>query len=128
MERYDRSVSDVMHDILRNLQDIMRSEIRLAKAEVREESQKFRAAGALLAAAGIISLFALFFLLFTAVEALALVVPGWEATLIVAVGLIVVSGVLTAIGVRVLNRIRTPPARTVENIRESIRWAKTQLK
>ena len=33
----ERSVSDVFHDIVRNLQDMVRSEIRLAKVEVRGE-------------------------------------------------------------------------------------------
>ena len=33
----ERSVSDVLQDILRNVQDMVRSEIRLAKVEIREE-------------------------------------------------------------------------------------------
>ena len=34
----DRSVSDVLQDILRNVQEILRSEVRLAKAEIRQEA------------------------------------------------------------------------------------------
>jgi apolipoprotein N-acyltransferase len=128
MEKYQRSFSDVMHDILHNLQDIMRSEIRLAKAEVREETQKFQVAGALLAAGSLFGVFALFFLLLTAAEALATVVPGWQATLIVAVCLLAISGMFAAFGARLVKRMRAPPARTVDNIRETVRWAKTQLK
>ena len=36
----ERSVSDVLQDILRNLQDMVRSEIRLAKVEIREEVRR----------------------------------------------------------------------------------------
>ena len=32
-----RSISDVLQDILRNVQDTLRSEVRLAKAEIRQE-------------------------------------------------------------------------------------------
>ena len=34
----DRSVTDVLQDILRNVQDILQSEVRLAKAEIRQEA------------------------------------------------------------------------------------------
>ena len=43
----DRSVSDVLQDILRNLQDMVRSEIRLAKVEIREEARRAVSSGTL---------------------------------------------------------------------------------
>ena len=36
----ERSLSDVLQDILRNVQDMVRFEIRLAKTEIREEVSK----------------------------------------------------------------------------------------
>jgi uncharacterized membrane protein YqjE len=36
----DRSLSDVLQDILRNVQEMVRSEVRLAKTEIREEAVK----------------------------------------------------------------------------------------
>jgi hypothetical protein len=36
----DRSLSDVLQDIIRNVQEIVRSEVRLAKTEIREEAAK----------------------------------------------------------------------------------------
>ena len=41
----ERSVSDVLQDILRNLQDMVRSEIRLAKVEIREEGRRAVSSG-----------------------------------------------------------------------------------
>ena len=38
----DRSLSDVLQDIIRNVQEIVRSEVRLAKTEIREEAAKAR--------------------------------------------------------------------------------------
>ena len=35
----DRSLSDVLQDLLRNLQEIVRSEVRLAKTELRDRGK-----------------------------------------------------------------------------------------
>ena len=40
----DRSVSNVLQDVLRHVQDILRSEVRLAKAEIRQEATQAAAA------------------------------------------------------------------------------------
>ena len=66
----DRSVSDVLQDILRNVQEILRSEVRLAKAEIRQEATE-AAASALWMTAGVVGvLSAWMFLLWTAAYAL----------------------------------------------------------
>ena len=41
----DRAFSEVLQDLLRNLQELVRGEIRLAKAEVREEANLVLSAG-----------------------------------------------------------------------------------
>ena len=46
----ERSVSDVLQDIVRNLQDMVRSEIRLAKVEIREEVRRVVSSSAWIAA------------------------------------------------------------------------------
>ena len=51
----DRSVADVLQDILRNVQDILRSEVRLAKAEIRQEATQ-AAAAALWMTIGVVGL------------------------------------------------------------------------
>ena len=40
MSAEDRSLSEVLQDIIRNLQDIVRSEVRLARKEIGEEADK----------------------------------------------------------------------------------------
>ena len=49
----ERSVSDVLQDILRNLQDMVRSEIRLAKVEIREEARRAVSSGVWIAAGAV---------------------------------------------------------------------------
>ena len=38
----ERAVSDVLQDILRNLQEIVRSEVRLARAGIRDDASRRR--------------------------------------------------------------------------------------
>lgn len=124
----ERSFSELMQDIVHNLQDLVRSEVRLAKAEVREETEKVKTAGAFMAAGGMLGLFGFFFLLLSAFRGLSLYMPDWEAALIVAGALIVISGLLTVFGAKLLKKVRTPPVGTLKNIRETVRWAKAGMK
>ena len=78
----DRSFSDVVQDIIRNVQEIVRSEVRLAKAEIGEEAVKAKSSAVLLGAGAVTATYAIFFLLLMIVYGLALVMPTWAAALI----------------------------------------------
>ena len=124
----DRSVSDVLQDIIRNVQEIVRSEVRLAKTEIREEAAKTKSSGLLLGAGAVAAIFALLFLLLTIVYALALVMPNWAAALIVGAALAVVASVIFTAGLKQFKQIHPTPERTVETIKENVEWAKQQTK
>ena len=124
----DRSVADVVQDILRNVQDILRSEVRLAKAEIRQEATQ-AATAALWMSIGIVGLLsAWMFLLWTAVYALATVLPIWAATLVIAVAMAGAGGVLIAAGLRRFTRITPMPERTVASLQENLEWMKQPTK
>ena len=124
----DRSVADVLQDILRNVQDILRSEIRLAKAEIRQEATQV-AAAALWMTIGVVGLLsAWMFLLWTAVYALATVLPIWGATLVTAVAMAGVGGAVVTAGLRRFARIKPMPERTIESLQENLEWMKQPTK
>jgi uncharacterized membrane protein YqjE len=75
MAAADRSFSDVLQNIIRNVQEIVRSEVRLAKAEIQEEAVKTKTSILWLGAGVLAGIFGVFFLLFTTVYALAIVLP-----------------------------------------------------
>ena len=81
----DRTVSDVLRDILGNLQDIVRSEVRLAKAEFKTETGHAAKAAKPLIAGAVLSLYAGGLLLLALVFGLSLVLPAWMAALSVGV-------------------------------------------
>jgi uncharacterized membrane protein len=106
---------------------LLRKRVELAKLEVAG-AVAVRAAGAgLMAAAGVLALFALGFVAAAGAAALALVMPTWAAILIVAVLLLAIAGVLVLVA---RHAIRTAPPtaeRTRETMKEDARWAKRQI-
>ena len=94
----ERSMSEVLKDIVETVQKIVRGEVRLAKAEVREEAAKAWKPVRLLLTGAIVGLLGAAYLLLGVVYALALAIPAWVAagsvglTLAVAAGLIISQG------------------------------------
>jgi uncharacterized membrane protein YqjE len=126
-EAGDRPFSDLLREIIANMQEIVRSEVRLAKAELSEETQKTIRAVAFLVAGGLLGIYALGFLLLSAVYALAIVLPDWLAPLLVALLVAVIAGALMMIGRNRLKRV-SPLPKTVSSVKEDIQWAKDQTK
>jgi hypothetical protein len=120
----DRSVADVLQDILRNVQDMLRSEVRLAKAEIRHEATQAAAAALWLTIGFVGLLSAWMLLLWTAVYALAMALPIWAATLVIAVAMVGVGGVVITAGRRRFTRIKTMPERTIASLQENLEWMK----
>lgn len=105
---------------------LIRAEIDLAKAELGA-SVKPKAAGAgLLVGAGVLAWLGVQGLLITAALALAVVLPGWAAALVVTVVLLAAGGVLGLVGKR---KLATPVSldTTKQNVEEDVAWAKSHL-
>jgi uncharacterized membrane protein YqjE len=124
----ERSVSDVLQDILRDLEDMVRSEIRLAKVEIREEVRRTVSSSVWIAAGAAVAVSAWSFLLWALVFALATRMPMWAATLVVAGVMGAAAAVLIMGGIRRATRIQPIPERTVESIKENLEWMKQQTR
>ena len=86
-----RSVPEVLQDIIGNMEEIIRSELRLAKAEIKDEAAKAAKPGTTLGIGLVLGFYGLGFVLLAAVYALSSVVTTWMAALIVGAGLAVVA-------------------------------------
>ena len=124
----ERSVADVLQDILRNLQEIVRSEMRLAKVEIREEARQAVSSGIWIAAGLVGALSAWSFLLWTVAYLLATRMSIWAATLLVAGVLACVAAVLIFGGIRRVKHVQPIPEQTVESIKENLEWMKQLTK
>jgi uncharacterized membrane protein YqjE len=128
MPSNERSVSDVLQDIVGNIQDIVRSEVRMAKTEVREEIAKATTSAWLVGIGALSGFFGAFFLLLAIVYALSTLVPNWAAALIVTVALSIAASAMLSVGVRRFKQVHPTPDRTIESVKENVEWAKQQGK
>ncbi|MEO6965196.1 MAG: phage holin family protein [Acidobacteriaceae bacterium] len=127
MATRERSISDVLHDIAGDIQDIVRSEVRLAKSEIVAETDKAKGAAPFLIIGVVCILLAALFLVWTVVYALALVLPTWAASLIVAAVLASAGGIILTAGVKKLREVSSP-TQTIASIKENVQWAKQPIK
>lgn len=128
MPESERSIANVLSDIVGDLQHIVRAEVRLAKVEIREELGKAKSGAILLAIGGVAMALAVGFLLLAAVFALATIWPAWAAALTVAGGIAVIGGTLAALGASRIKDVHLPPEKTVSSVKENIQWAKSRTR
>jgi uncharacterized membrane protein YqjE len=122
-----RSIPEILHDALANIQDIVRAEVRLAKAELGEELNAARSGGLLVGVGAVAAIFSTLFLLLACVYALARVVPNWAAALIVAAAVGVAAAVTLGLGLKRFKTIQAAP-KTAASLKENVRWAKELTK
>jgi len=121
-----RSASEVLKNIIGNVQDIIRSEVSLAKAEVKEESRKAAGAMAFMASAGLLAVLGLFYVLFSLMLGLNHVMPGWAAALAVGLLVFAIAGVLFSIGRAKFRKFSAAPQKTIGSVKENVEWFRNQ--
>ena len=124
----ERSFSDVIQDIIDNVQRIIRSEVRLAKVEIQEETSKAGKAASVLAAGVVLGAYALGFLLLSGVYGLSQVMAPWLAALTVTIGVGVAAAVCIMVGRKRLKSVHPKPEKTIQTMKENLEWAKNQTK
>jgi hypothetical protein len=123
----DRSFTDILRDVLTNVQDIVRAEVRWAKAEIGEDLNKARSAGLLIGVGAVCAVVCALFLLLACVYALSLVMPDWAAALIVAAAAGVAAAMTVSLGLKRFKTVQAAP-RTVATLKEDVRWARQLTK
>jgi uncharacterized membrane protein len=122
-----RSLGALIKQLTEDISTLVRSEIALAKLEVKQAAAGIGGAAAMFATALFCGLFALAFLLVTGILALALIMPAWLATLLVAVVLLIVAGVLAMIGVKKIKTVKFVPANTIHNVSTDLRTVRMDV-
>ena len=121
------SVGGLASEVVRDLSTLVRQEIALAKAELRQEARTAGTAAGAFGGAGFAGYFVLLFLSLALTWGLGAVLPlGWSA-LIVAVLWAAITGALALVGRQRIRAVRAPE-RTIETVKEDVRWAKNRNK
>ncbi|MBC7518488.1 MAG: phage holin family protein [Microbacteriaceae bacterium] len=111
MPKPRRSLFALIGDIPTLVTDLVKGEIDQLKAELIVKFKALGIGAGIIVGAVVILLFAVGVLLTSAVLALALVMPGWLAALLVAVVLIIAAGLVGLVGYRRL-KLGLPPVPT----------------
>jgi uncharacterized membrane protein YqjE len=123
----NRSVAEVLQDIVGNLQELIRSEFRLAKMEAGEEVSKAVKSGVVLGAGLVLAAYAVGFVLLTIKDALETTLAPWLAALLVGVGAMIVAMVTVSIGRKRIKQVHMPE-KTIETMKENVEWAKQRIR
>jgi Putative Actinobacterial Holin-X, holin superfamily III len=123
-----RSVPEVLQDIVGNLQEIIRSEFLLAKAELKEEASKAAKPVATFGVGVALGFYGIGFLLLAAVYGLSTMMAGWLAALLVGAILAIVAIVLMSSSGKKLKRVNPTPGKTMRSLEENLQWAKHPIK
>src|SRR6187551_403494 len=86
------TIGALVHQLSEEIPELIRSEIRLAQAEVAEKGKRVGLGVGMFSGAGLLAFFGFGTLLATIILALALVMDGWLAALIVTVVLFAIAG------------------------------------
>jgi hypothetical protein len=107
---------------------LVRDEARLAQAEVTQKAKRLGVGAGLFGGAGLFAYFGLAVLIAAAVMALALVLPGWLAAVIVAVVLFAIAGVLALVGKKDVAQASPPvPTQAIAGVQADIATVKQGL-
>jgi hypothetical protein len=123
-----RSVPEVLQDIVSNLQDIIRSEFRLAKTEIKEEASKAVKPATTFGVGLVSGVYGIGFMLLAAVCGLSTVMPAWLAALLVGMILAIVAVAFISSGREKLKRTNLSPDKAIKSLEENVQWAKHQIK
>ncbi|WP_375422933.1 phage holin family protein [uncultured Friedmanniella sp.] len=122
------SLGELVGSISTDLTRLVRDEMRLAQAEVADKAKKAGVGVGAFGAAGVLALYGIGVLLAAAVLALALVLPGWLAALIVGVVVLLVAGVAALVGKKKVNEAAPPvPTRTVASVKTDVAEIKESI-
>ncbi len=125
--RDDRSVPELLSDLIREGSEMFRKEGALARAEIKQSINSVTTGGEMILAGGVALLVGLFVASQALVVALAeLIGAGWAATL-VALALLVVGGVLVAKGKSDIENASVVPERTIDQTRRDAGMMKEKV-
>lgn len=117
----ERTLGQLVASASQDLGTILRGEIALAKSEVSSQFKKAGLGGVLLAAAGVLAFYSVYFVFITIAEGItAAGLPKWLSYLIVTVFFILIAGLLAFIGIRRLKTVKPKPQRAISQAQQTV--------
>jgi uncharacterized membrane protein YqjE len=123
----DQSLGDLLGRVSSDFSKLVSTQVELAKVEIKDEIASAGRGAGMLGGGAFCAYLAVVLLSFAAVWGLAEVVPEGVAFLIVGAVYAVAAAVLLPRGRDRLTHVRPVPEKTVETVKEDVRWAREQM-
>lgn len=125
--RDDRSVPELLSDLIREGSEMFRKEGALARAEIKQSINSVTTGGELLLAGGVALLVGLFVASQALIVALAeFIGAGWAAT-VIALALLLIGGALVAKGKSDIQNASVVPERAIDQTRRDVNMMKEKV-
>ena len=124
----NRSLGDIVQDILQDVQKIIQAELRLGRMEIQEKAQRVKSASAFLGAAAVCGLLGAACIITTCIGALTLVMPLWLAALLMGILLFCVAAAAFTMGRTRIEQVDPLPRETLQTVKDTLEWAGNQSK
>ncbi|MDN5797923.1 MAG: phage holin family protein [Intrasporangium sp.] len=119
--RDERTLGQLVASLTQDVSTIMRGEIALVKAELTAQVKKAGKGGALLAVAGVIAFYSVYFIFITIAEGItAAGLPKWLSYLIVTLLFLITAAILAFLGIRRLKTVEPKPTRAVAEAEQTV--------
>jgi putative superfamily III holin-X len=124
----DASIGQLTSQLTEQLSRLVRDELALAQLEAKQRAKRFGLGLGMFGVGGIFLFFGACAAIAAAILALAIVVPGWLAALIVAGALMVLAGIVALTGKKSFDRGSPPmPTEAIRSVREDAAVVKGAL-
>lgn len=120
-----REIGSEIGEIAQDLRELAMAESRLAQAEVKENLNRLINAVIFGAAAALFAILMLVFVFLTVMFVLDLWFQLWAAALITTGVLVVLTAALGALAYSMIKKFSITPQRTMESVKEDLRWLKS---
>lgn len=124
----ERPLTDLVGEIMGDVQRLVRDEVKLARAEITRSIQQVAVGAAAIAIAAALGYLGVLFIGFAVFWAIFLAIPGWAAALAVAVGFFILAGIALFVGYQRLKPSRLAPRETLETLEEDREWLERRVR
>jgi membrane protein len=123
-----RSTSDLLRSVAADTATLVRKEVELARQELMEGVSTKVKGAAVMGVAAVFGLFMVGALTAATAAAFSLIMPAWAAWLVTAGILLVLAGLVVAVGRALMRRSSIAPTETAKTLKEDVEWARAQLR
>ncbi len=122
MELQKASLSELLVQLVQQVEQLLSAHLRLARQELAEDGKRFAVQSVGVILGGILALQGITFLGLSGYKALSIWIPGWGAALVVALIFLGGGAALAFASIQQLSKTKLSPERTLEETKETFTW------